>query len=113
MFFISLEECLMIIFFCLLVNKDFGTGTNWHQDTSASVWDISVPRQIGTFLIMSVPEKIQIMRTTLLHCIQLSSDIVKLKEVFTCSESGPDQVISNPSWKLSRPQLKEIDFKMN
>ena len=31
----------------------------------------------------------------------------------TCSGSGPDQVISNPSWKLCRPQLKEIDFKMN
>jgi hypothetical protein len=36
---------------------------------------------IGDCLI-SVPEKILIMRTILLHCIQLSSDIVKLKEVF-------------------------------
>jgi hypothetical protein len=63
-------------------------------DTSAPgqigpVWDISVPRQIGTskrqigtFLIMSVPEKIPIMWTILLHCIQLLSDIVKLKDVF-------------------------------
>jgi hypothetical protein len=68
----------------------------WILDTSAHVWDISVPRQIstsirqistskrqiGTFLIMSVLEKIPIMQTILLHCIQLSSDIVKLKEVF-------------------------------
>jgi hypothetical protein len=29
-------------------SRHFGTGTNRHQDTSAPVWDISVPRQIGT-----------------------------------------------------------------
>ena len=66
-----------------------GTRTLRHLCETFRYQDKSAPgqfgtsfRQIGTFLIMSVPEKIQIMRTTLLHCIQLSSDIVKLKEVF-------------------------------
>ena len=77
-------------------SRHFDTGTNRHlcetfryQDKSApgqfgtSIRQIGTSkRQIGTFLIMSVPEKIPIMRTILLHCIQLSSDIVKLKEVF-------------------------------
>ena len=59
-------------------------GTFLYQDKSAPGQFVTSKRQIGTFLIMSVPAKIPIMWTILLHCIhvQLSSDIVKLKEVF-------------------------------
>jgi hypothetical protein len=65
-----------------LAPGQMGTRTLWYQDKSAPGQFGTSIRQIGIFLIMSVPEKILIMRTILLHCIQLSSDIVKLKEVF-------------------------------
>jgi hypothetical protein len=83
--------------------RHFGTKTNRLLDNSAPQLDKSAPQKdksalaffslilctklpvaLNQFqiLIMSVPEKILMMRTILLHCIQLSSDIVKLKEVF-------------------------------
>ena len=36
--------------------RHFGTGTNRHQDTLASVWDISAPRQFGTRTIRHLCE---------------------------------------------------------
>ena len=45
-------------------------------DTSAPVRDILAPRQFGTYVRQFGT------RTILIHCIQQSSDIVKLKEVF-------------------------------
>ena len=64
------------------VNKDgeqmnarhFGTGTNRHQDTSAPVRDISVPRQIGTPIRQIGTSKRQI--GTCVFLSSLGSDII-------------------------------------
>ena len=68
--------------------RHFSTKTNRHPDNSAPQLDKSSPqkRQIGScvffFDFLYMYKTSNSLEPILLHCIQLSSDIVKLKEVF-------------------------------